>query len=140
MYRQGQMPQYIPRVQYAAPVPYFQRQLTVGDVIGELLGTAVVVGLTCTVAYGVGTLIAEIVELEKAVRRCSECGRTNHDARNCPLTGARTRLRMEKTGDCTCCRNRFRYTEAHHYAARCRERSGDVRPLSLSLRPQWRLV
>jgi hypothetical protein len=50
-------------------------------------------------------------------RRCGMCGRTGHDARNCSQNPAkRARLRMIKTGRCTCCNGRSRRTEAHHYA------------------------
>src|ERR1019366_227363 len=108
----------------APPVSYAQvQQPTLGEVILEILGKAVVVGLGCAVAYGVYTLITDP---EKPVRLCSECGRTNHTARNCPLTGARTRLTIEKTGTCTCCKKRFRYTEAHHYAGRGVERGREM--------------
>jgi hypothetical protein len=50
-------------------------------------------------------------------RRCGICGKTVHDARRCPQNAAkRTRLRIVKTGQCSCCGGRFRRTAAHHYA------------------------
>jgi hypothetical protein len=35
-------------------------------------------------------------------------------------------LTIEKTGTCTCCKKRFRYTEAHHYAGRGVERGREM--------------
>ena len=50
-------------------------------------------------------------------RRCGTCGRAGHDTRTCSQSPAkRVRLRIAKTGWCSCCNRRFPRTEAHHYA------------------------
>ena len=66
-------------------------------------------------ALGLAALIAKA--LESPVRRCNTCGRAGHDTRTCSQNPAkRVRLRITKTGWCSCCDRRFRRTEAHHYA------------------------
>jgi hypothetical protein len=103
MFSREQIPYHVPPPQlypkqWTQAVPVQAQHPTLGDVIFDLLGNAVIIGLGCAVAYGVYTLISEP---EKPVRRCSHCGRTTHTARKCPLTGARTRLTIEKTGTCS---------------------------------------
>lgn len=64
-----------------------------------------------------GLLVAKAFERPTPARRCSICDRVGHDARTCSQDPAkRVRLRMVKTGWCSCCKRRFRRTEAHHYA------------------------
>src|SRR5689334_20243407 len=109
MIRQDQMPYYNPPEQYdprlwqaaaSLPVPQIQlQQPTFGELIVDLLGKLVVVGIGCVVVYAGCELL---FGSEKRVMHCSECGRANHTARNCPFTGPRTRLAMEKTGICAC--------------------------------------
>lgn len=73
-----------------------------------LLLTACAIGLITLVGKMLGT---------PSVRRCGICGWTGHDTRTCAQNPAkRVRLRMAKTGWCSCCKRRFRRTEAHHYA------------------------
>lgn len=87
----------------AAPVPV-QKQFS----WKPLLVTAGVVGLA--------VLVAKALE-RPAPRHCGTCGKAGHDMRNCSQNSAkRVRLRIKKTGRCSCCKRRFRRTEAHHYA------------------------
>jgi hypothetical protein len=103
-----------PQIQYQQP--------TLAQVLLDCLGKLLVVGAGCAVVYvGCKILFGE----EKRVVRCSKCGRA-HATRSCPITGARTRLRIEKTGICSCCGKRSRYTEAHHYAGRGVERGREM--------------
>src|SRR5438034_11029539 len=98
MIRQDQMPYYIPPEQYAPSLwqaPQIQlQQPTVGELIVDLLGKLVVVGVGCAVVYAGFELL---FGPEKRVMHCSECGSANHTARNCPFTRPRTRLAIEKT-------------------------------------------
>ena len=67
-------------------------------------------------AVGLAVLVARAIE-RPAPRRCGTCGKAGHDTRNCSQNPAkRVRLRIKKTGRCSCCKRRFRRTEAHHYA------------------------
>lgn len=75
---------------------------------GALLLTVGAVGLF---AYAAGAFDSP------APRRCGTCGRAGHDSRRCSQNPAkRVRLRLVKTGWCTCCNRRHSRTEAHHYA------------------------
>jgi hypothetical protein len=68
-------------------------------------------------AFSLAVLVAKAFENPAPVRRCGTCGKNGHDTRNCLQNPAkRVRLRMKKTGRCTCCNRRSRNTEAHHYA------------------------
>lgn len=131
MVRQDQMPYYVPPQQFdpaqwqmaVAPQQIQFQQPTLAEIIVDLLGKLVVVGAVgAAVCIGCEMLFGK----EKSVRHCSECGRTDHYARNCPLTGPRTRLTIEKTGICSCCGGRFRYTEGHHYAGRAEEKGREM--------------
>jgi hypothetical protein len=81
-------------------------------------------------AVGLAVLVAKAFD-SPASRRCGTCGKTGHDTRNCYQNPAkRVRLRIKKTGRCSCCNRRTRRTEAHHYAgpadgAKGREMCGD---------------
>ena len=67
-------------------------------------------------AVGLAVLVARALE-SPAPRRCGTCGKAGHDTRSCSQNPAkRVRLRIKKTGRCSCCKRRFRRTEAHHYA------------------------
>jgi hypothetical protein len=67
-------------------------------------------GTGLAVAYAAGAF-------DSPRRRCGTCGRSGHDTRTCSQNPAkRVRLRLKKTGTCSCCKGRFRRTEAHHYA------------------------
>jgi len=70
--------------------------------------------------FGAGYLLYKALETPKAKRRCSECGRTNHDARKCPYTGQRRNFPSEvvKTGWCECCGYWFAQTQLHHWGGR----------------------
>lgn len=130
---QGQMLNYIPpeqfnpmRCQVPAPPPTPQIQLqqpTFGEIIVDVLGKLVAVVFGCAVVYAGWEML---FGTEKRVMHCSECGRANHTARDCPFTGQRTRLAFEKMGMCGCCGGRFRYTELHHYAGRGEERGKEM--------------
>jgi hypothetical protein len=88
---------------WTPPVPVQQ-----GIAWGPLLLTLGVAGL---VAYASGPFNTP------TERRCGTCGRTGHDTRTCSQNSAkRVRLRITKTGWCSCCDRRFPRTEAHHYA------------------------
>lgn len=68
-------------------------------------------------AVALALLVAKAFESPGPVRRCGICDRAGHDARTCSQDPAkRVRLQMVKTGRCSCCKSRFRRTEAHHYA------------------------
>jgi hypothetical protein len=68
-------------------------------------------------AVGIAVLVAKAFETPAPVRRCGTCGKVGHDTRTCSQNAAkRVRLRIAKTGWCSCCHRRFRRTEAHHYA------------------------
>ena len=130
MVRQDQMPYYIPPQQFdptqwfsaVAQVPQIWPQPSLAEIIVDILGRLVVVGAMAAVVYaGCELLFGE----EKSVARCSKCGRA-HTTRSCPMTGERTRLRIEKTGFCSCCRGRFSYTEGHHYAGRGVEKGREM--------------
>lgn len=74
---------------------------------GAVLLTA---GAVSLVAYAAGAF-------DTPTRRCGMCGRAGHDTRTCSQNPAkRARLRITKTGNCSCCKRRFPRTEAHHYA------------------------
>jgi hypothetical protein len=129
--RQNQMPYYVPPQQFdptqwqmaVARQQIRFRQPTLEEVILNLGKFMAVVAVgAAAVCIGREMLFGG----EESVRHCSECGRTNHDARNCPLTGPRTRLTIEKTGICSCCYGRFRYTEGHHYAGRAAEKGREM--------------
>jgi hypothetical protein len=105
--------QFNPELWQVAPLQ--AQQPTVGELLVDLLGKVVVVGIGVAVVYAGCELL---FGTDKPVRHCSECGRTNHTARNCPLTGPRTRLQIQKSGNCACCGGSYRYTEGHHYAGR----------------------
>lgn len=70
------------------------------------------------VGLGAALVIANALDGETQVRRCSICDRLNHDARNCPFDGRRERLYVVKTGRCECCGRRVGMTEGHHYGGR----------------------
>ena len=91
------------------------QQPTLVERAAEALGKVVVVGGVFALTYAVCELL---FGQEARVMHCSECGREGHTVRSCPFTGPRTRLRIEKTGNCQCCGGRFRSTELHHYAGR----------------------
>lgn len=87
------------------PVPVFQAPVQPGINWPLLLALA-----------GVGALVYFNSD-KPTPRRCGTCGKTRHDTRGCSQNPAkRVRLRMEKTGWCSCCNRRFQRTEAHHYA------------------------
>lgn len=66
--------------------------------------------------FTAAVLFAKALE-SPALRRCGTCGKAGHDTRTCSQNSAnRVRLRIKKTGWCSCCNRRFRRTEAHHYA------------------------
>jgi hypothetical protein len=69
-------------------------------------------------AVGLGTAAVLRGALKRpAPRRCGTCGKTGHDTRQCSQNVAkRVRLRIAKTGWCSCCNRPFRKTEGHHYA------------------------
>lgn len=68
------------------------------------------------VGLGVIALLANASE-PAPQRRCGTCGKLGHDTRKCSQNPAkRVRLRLVKTGRCSCCKRRFQRTEAHHYA------------------------
>ena len=130
MMRQDQMPYYIPPQQFeptqrfgaVAQVPQIRPQPSLAEIIVDILGKLVVAGAVGAVVYaGWELLFGE----EKPVARCSKCGRA-HATRRCPMTGERTRLRIEKTGFCSCCGGRFSYTEGHHYAGRGVEKGREM--------------
>jgi hypothetical protein len=91
------------------------QQPPLGELLVGLFGKLVVVGIGSAVVY-VGCEM--LFGTEKRFLHCSECGRTTHTARNCPLTGPRTRLAIVKTGNCACCGGRYRHTEGHHFGGR----------------------
>lgn len=131
MVRQDEMPYYVPPQQFdptqwqmaVEPRQIQIQQPTLSEAIIDLVGKLIVAGVVGAAVYvGCEMLFGE----EKSVRHCSECGRTNHTARNCPLTGPRTRLTIEKTGICSCCGGRFHYTEGHHYAGRAAEKGREM--------------
>ncbi len=108
----------------APPVPPIQlQQPAAGKAIADLLGAAAVVGLGFLAGAAVGELL---FGQEKRVVHCSGCDSTSHTARNCPVTGRRIPLRIEKTGNCSCCRRRYRSTQLHHYAGRGLERGKEM--------------
>jgi hypothetical protein len=99
------------------------QQPTVGKVITDVLGAVAVVGL----GFAAGAAIGELLfGQQERVLHCSDCGRSGHTARNCPVTGQRVALRKEKTGNCGCCGRRFRSTQLHHYAGRGLERGKEM--------------
>ena len=136
---QGQRLYYVPPEQIglmqwqvgAAPqTPQIRiQQPTLGELIVDVLGKLAVAG----VAFGIVYAGCELLfGTDERVMHCSDCGRTNHTARNCPFTGQRTRLAIEKTGMCRCCGGRFRFTQLHHYAGRGEERGKEMcRPCHL---------
>jgi hypothetical protein len=64
-----------------------------------------------------GLLVAKAFASPTSAHRCSICDRVGHDARTCSQDPAkRARLRIVKTRWCSCCKRRYRRTEAHHYA------------------------
>ena len=112
------------QVAVAQLTPQIQlQQPTMGELIVDAVGKLMVAGAACVVVYAGCELL---FGMEKRVMHCSECGRPNHTARNCPFTGQRTRLAIEKTGICGCCGGRFRSTELHHYAGRGEERGKEM--------------
>ncbi len=108
----------------APPTPQIQlEQPTLGELIVDALGKLVIAGVALGGVY-VGCEL--LFGTDERIMHCSHCGIANHTARNCPLTGRRTRLRIEKTGSCGCCGGRFRSTELHHYAGRGEERGKEM--------------
>lgn len=69
-------------------------------------------------AVGIGTVALPTGAFDgPAPRRYGTCGKTGHDTRLCSQNASkRARLRIAKTGWCSCCNQRFQRTEAHHYA------------------------
>jgi hypothetical protein len=109
------VPQPAPQVQF--------EQVPIGRVIANVLGAVAVVGFGFMTAAAIGALL---FGEEERVLHCSVCDSTSHTARNCPITGPRVRLKMEKTGDCGCCGRRFASTQLHHYAGRGLERGREM--------------
>ena len=103
--------------------PAVPQEPTFLETITKVAGTVLVVGAVGLAAY---TVFDALFGSNEQVRHCSACGSSTHDARTCPMTGPRTRLRIEKTGICACCRRRFRHTELHHYAGRGVERGKEM--------------
>src|SRR3989442_971498 len=108
--------------QYPGPGT-LQHEPSLLETIVKVAGTVLLVGAAGIAVYAVCDALFGTGE---ALRHCSACGSTRHDVRNCPMTGPRTRLRLEKTGVCACCQGRFRYTELHHYAGRGVERGKEM--------------
>jgi hypothetical protein len=124
----NQIPYFAPPVfdqtvwQYPGPEAV-QREPSLLETILKGAGTVLLVGAAGVAVYAV---CDALFGSNEPVHHCSECGSTGHDARNCPMTGLRTRLRIEKIGICACCKGRFRYTELHHYAGRGVERGKEM--------------
>jgi hypothetical protein len=112
------------QVPLVIPIPQVQVQPpTIGNVIADVIGKLLVVGVGAAFVLGVGDML---FGNETAVRHCSGCGKAGHAVTNCPLTGPRTRLTIEKIGVCECCEGDFSYTEAHHYAGRSVDRGKEM--------------
>jgi hypothetical protein len=112
------------RAPRAIPVPQMQlQQPTAANVVVDALGKLLVLGVGAAAVFGVCDLL---FGEKKTVRCCSACGRAGHTAGNCPITGPRTRLTVEKIGACECCGGDFSYTEAHHYAGRGVDRGKEM--------------
>jgi hypothetical protein len=130
---QGQTLYYIPPEQFdpmrlqvvvGPQTPQIQlQQPKLGELIVDVLGKLMVVGFGCAIAYAGCEML---FGTEKRVMHCSGCGSANHTVRNCPFTGQRTRLAIEKTGMCGCCGGRFRSTQLHHFAGRGEERGKEM--------------
>ena len=117
-------PEQLPWATAVVPPPQIQVQPpTVGELFLDLAGKLIVLSVA-----GAGLYVARemLFGKEKRVVYCSKCNRPNHTARNCPIGGKRTRLSIKKTGVCSCCNRRVRYTEGHHYAGRAVNRGREM--------------
>ena len=85
------------------------------------------VGIVRVVAVGaaIGLGVAAIGSLFGNDDEARERARLQR-ARNRRLNGPRGRVNVVKTGICTCCGKRFRYTEVHHYAGRAVPRGREM--------------
>lgn len=109
------------------PLPPTQFQPLTGSAmladLADLAGKLLILGIAGAALYAAGEAI---FGTQKRVVYCCKCNRPNHTARNCPIAGKRTRLNIEKTGVCSCCNRRVRYTEGHHYAGRAVKRGREM--------------
>lgn len=91
-------------LQYWMPPAPVQQGIDLGAVL-------LTPGTVALVAYAAGAFDTP------AERRCGTCGRAGHDTRTCSQNPAkRVKLRIVKTGWCSCCDRKFQRTEAQHYA------------------------
>lgn len=109
-------PMRVDQVIWPYPSPQaIHREPSLLETVIKVAAAGLVIGAA---AVAVVTVCDALFGPNDTIRHCSECGSASHDARNCLLSGPRTRLRIEKTGICACCGGNFRYTELHHYAGR----------------------
>lgn len=109
-------PMWVDQVIWQYPSPQaIHREPSLLETVIKVAAAGLVIGAA---AVAVVTVCDALFGPNDTIRHCSECCSASHDARNCPLSGPRTRLRIEKTGICACCGGNFRYTELHHYAGR----------------------
>jgi hypothetical protein len=93
---------------YTSRTPYARIPVQQNFSLAPLFWTAGVSGLAALVVDALNS---------PAPRHCGTCGKTGHNTRNCAQNAAkRARLRMTKTGTCSCCKRHTHRTEAHHYA------------------------